>query len=370
MPGLDKAARQSYIRSLARHGSATAPRALGSRIKCDFRPAGTDFVDGESAWTTRTPGRQTGAPFPFLSRLVFSAARRFLVAAVRLAPAHGLTSALPCPRQNIPPLPDGAGAAAAPCSIPPIPPQVRHRCSKAPPRLPSEDAEFAPFPPLRPHPLTPPARQAPAATTPLALAACALPPAAAAGASAPPAAASGGGGVVGSCGGGGAGVGPAGTGAEGSTPAAADAPPQHRRFVALSAPVQIWAAPGASRSQRAEHVPRAAFASARHGWRVVCRAAQMWAASRASRSLRAEHVPAPLARRVRSRPPRLAWGLRRAAQIRTASGSSSLQRAEHVPVPLAQSVGPCSPRRPYVGSTRRVAIAASRARPRAARAPR
>jgi hypothetical protein len=166
---------------------------------------------------------------------------------------------------------------------------------------------------------------------------------------------------------------------------------------------QMGAAPGASRSQRDEHVPvplaprvgprpprlawglhRAAqmWAAPEHvpvplarrtrprpprlAWDSR-RAAQMWAAPRASRLLQAEHVPAPLARRVRSSPPRLAWGLRRAAQIGSASGSggsSLLQRAEHVPGPLAQSVGPCSPRRPYaVAST-------NRARPRAARAMR
>ena len=82
--------------------------AQGSSAAAGPRPCPRDSASGV--------GRQRGAPFPFLSRPVLSAARRFFVAAVRPAPANGLTSALACPRQNLPPLPHGAGAAAVPYS--------------------------------------------------------------------------------------------------------------------------------------------------------------------------------------------------------------------------------------------------------------
>jgi hypothetical protein len=70
-------------------------------------------------------------------------------------------------------------------------------------------------------------------------------------------------------------------------------------------------------------------------------------------------------------------GLRLAAHVCAAPGASRSQRAEHVPVPLARRYMP--PRHvrrgsvlggPCVCRTRRVAITASRARPRAARATR
>jgi hypothetical protein len=116
-------------------------------LNSDHVAAG-DLSGRQSGWWRCTaaarPGRQRGALFPFLSRPVFSAAGHFLVAAVRPAPAHGLTSALPCPRQNMPPFPDGAGAAAALCSIPP---QVHPRAAAASP---------SPSPQRRPSSVPPP----------------------------------------------------------------------------------------------------------------------------------------------------------------------------------------------------------------------
>jgi hypothetical protein len=68
----------------------------------------------------------------------------------------------------------------------------------------------------------------------------------------------------------------------------------------------------------------------------VRREAQMWAAPGASRS--------QLVRRVRPRTPRLAWGLRLAAQMWAAPGASQSLQVKHVPVPIARRARPRPPR--------------------------
>jgi hypothetical protein len=131
--------------------------------------------------------------------------------------------------------------------------------------------------------------------------------------------------------------------------------------------------------------PRAALAKrtispASHGRRRdVRRTAHVFATSGASRSQRAKHVPVPLARRNPLPPAAAGSGdVRCTAHVCAASGASRSPRAEHVPMPLARRDPPrlsrpaagCAPGGPSVCRTLRVAIAASRAHLRAARATR
>jgi hypothetical protein len=102
------------------------------------------------------------------------------------------------------------------------------------------------------------------------------------------------------------------------------------------------------------------------------------AASGVSRSQRAEHVHVPLARRDRSTPATVAARCAPDTPLVCAtSGASRPQRAEHVPVPITRRDrspptmacgGMCARRATCVCRSQRVAIATSRARPRAARA--
>jgi hypothetical protein len=77
------------------------------------------------------------------------------------------------------------------------------------------------------------------------------------------------------------------------------------------------------------------------------RAAQMWAASGATRSQRGEHVLVPLAQRVSPRLLRPAASPHRAAPVCATSSASLLQRAGHAPVLLARRDCPRLPRQAW-----------------------
>ena len=147
----------------------------------------------------------------------------------------------------------------------------------------------------------------------------------------------------------------------------------------------VCAASSASRPQRAAHVPvRLCGATAPRLPMLAAGCAPgvplVWAASGASRPQRAEHVPVPLARRDRSPPTLVCGGTCDGRDIcvcrfwRVAFAASRARpRDARAARPLYAGHGCgeiCARRATCVGRIRRVASAASRARPRANRAAR
>ena len=120
-------------------GAAGTPAAPAPPVRAV--PSGAALAR-QRARRPRAPLRLSLQPFARVGQA--SATDSLVCTRRKFAPfslfAAGLTRARP--RQNLPPLPDGAGAAAAPCSTPP---QVR--CHKPPPTtLPPQNAAPAPAP--------------------------------------------------------------------------------------------------------------------------------------------------------------------------------------------------------------------------------
>ena len=112
---------------------ARAPPASGGKEVPP--PGGKESASGvgrKGAAGKEVPPPPTPVPVPPLPLAPRILRRPSLLACSRSPGSGAQTDARPppCPLQNLPPLPDGAGAAAAPCSIPP---QVRPAAASPPP---------------------------------------------------------------------------------------------------------------------------------------------------------------------------------------------------------------------------------------------